>query len=402
MRRLCLTLGALTCAINPVHAQPAAPRARLVQDLRLDANAEDFSAVNRVLVGPRGEIVVPLRQDMQIRVYDSTGKPLARIGRRGTGPGEFENLWTITWVGDTLWTHDFETLRYAYFRRDGILLRAGITASATSGVPPTASGEPQALLHFDAHGVLADGSVIGTGQMLAGPRGRGEQMSPPALITISPAGVARILGPLPNPMDARYTMRVGGLGNTVPFMIRPSASPSFDGMRYATLESSLRTRDSGAFVVTVIRVKGDTAFSRAYPFRGVPIPQRVRDSAIAALGPNPARPAGTHGESSPEIARQFQALARERMPAVYTPSESITLGNDSTVWIGMRPTAEGQETLMLNHRGDPIATVFLPRGTRFAQGSATHVWAMQSDADGLVSVVRFRVQLANPRPPGGR
>ena len=78
----------------------------LVEDLRLDANAEDFSVVSWVYVGPQGEIVVPERQDYRVRVYDSTGTLMLTIGRRGEGPGEFQAPAPVFWAADTLVVFD--------------------------------------------------------------------------------------------------------------------------------------------------------------------------------------------------------------------------------------------------------------------------------------------------------
>ena len=61
-------------------AQPDVPRLQLVQDLRLDAKVEDFSAFSRVIVGPKGQMAVPLAQDMEIRLYDAAGRRVATAG----------------------------------------------------------------------------------------------------------------------------------------------------------------------------------------------------------------------------------------------------------------------------------------------------------------------------------
>ena len=49
-----------------------------------------------------GDIVVPNAQS-EIRWYDSTGKYVRTVGRRGRGPGDFEGLWNVQPVeGDTI------------------------------------------------------------------------------------------------------------------------------------------------------------------------------------------------------------------------------------------------------------------------------------------------------------
>ena len=60
-----------------------APPLELVEELRLDPNVEDFSVVNRLSVGPRGQIVVAQPQARQLRMYDSSG---VRVGRAKARP----------------------------------------------------------------------------------------------------------------------------------------------------------------------------------------------------------------------------------------------------------------------------------------------------------------------------
>ena len=84
-------------------------------------------------------------------------------------------------------------------------------------------------------------------------------------------------------------------------------------------------------------------------------------------------------------------LAHERMSSWYIPVETITLGLDRTVWIGLRPTVEGRSYLVLNAAGDPVGTVVVPRSTRVRQARADRIWVTETDNDGLSSVVRYRV-----------
>lgn len=59
---------------------------------------------------------VPVPSDYSIVVFDSTGKRLGTIGRKGAGPGEFgtPNIY-VGWKGDTLWVNDGGQQRISYF-----------------------------------------------------------------------------------------------------------------------------------------------------------------------------------------------------------------------------------------------------------------------------------------------
>lgn len=79
------------------------------------------------------------------------------------------------------------------------------------------------------------------------------------------------------------------------------------------------------------------------------------------------------------------------MPAVYPGTESLLIGLDNTIWVGLRRTDAGQRFLVLNSKGDPVAAVDLPPRTRLMQASATRLYAVETDPDGLQSVIRYAV-----------
>lgn len=92
----------LLCSI-PLHAQAVA-RWTLQEDLRigsLDNEATAFGQIGAVRIGPQGRIYIAEPRAWQLRVFDADGRPVARMGRRGRGPGEFES---ITEMGEgALW-----------------------------------------------------------------------------------------------------------------------------------------------------------------------------------------------------------------------------------------------------------------------------------------------------------
>lgn len=379
----------LLAAPSIPHAQPAAPRVRVVEDLRLDATTEDFPTVGRVLVGPHGEIVVPIVQDMQLRVYDSTGKRIGATGQRGAGPGEFESLNVIGWLGDTLWVTDRTLRRTTFIGPDLKLLRSeawpqGETASADS---------EERVLFFDPIALAGDGSVIGRAFLQTTVNGRAVDRM--VYLNRSARGDRRTLFDTGRQEDQPWIMVLSGLGRPVPFALVPQYSIAYDGSRIARLTAPLPRGGDDTFTVTVLGSRGDTIAGRTFPFSGVPIPRRAVDSALAAMIPR----SGRASEGPPDLPQRFQALARERMPALYTPVETILLGLDNTIWIGLRPTAEGREMLILNGRAQLIGTLMLPTTTRVRQATASQIWVTETDADGLSSVVRYRAHGLSCGPP---
>src|SRR5438045_6555154 len=96
-------LIAVSLFATPVAAQTL-PKKQLVEEVRLDANVEDFPDIMAVMVNRRGEMAVAISKDQQLRFYDAGGKKLGTFGRSGAGPGEFQQLNWLSWTADKLWT----------------------------------------------------------------------------------------------------------------------------------------------------------------------------------------------------------------------------------------------------------------------------------------------------------
>lgn len=380
---------ALLCLFVPVFAavaQPNAPRATITETLRLDATKEDFPTVGRVFVGPKGRIVVVLPQDRQMRWYDSTGRRIGAIGKNGEGPGEFQSIGTGGWIADTLWVYDGRLRRTTLIAPDAKFLRT-IVQPAQMTWTQKAGEAPVRMIGAGPFAFFADGSSIVYGfGLIKGADGR-ERGGDEQLARMDRTGTAIVVHTPTPSNDPRWMLEVSGFGNPVPFRLMPDLAGSYDGARMATIWANV-VGDTGSFTVTLMNAKGERAFSRAYPFKGTPIPQRAIDSTLATFLPKPGQP--TEGPS--DLGQRMQVAAKQKMPAVYTPVTGIILGLDNTIWIPMRPTPTGREVLVLDGRGNPIGSVMLPPRTTLRQANLTTMWATQSDEDGLTSVVRYRLR----------
>jgi hypothetical protein len=83
---------------------------------------------------------------------------------------------------------------------------------------------------------------------------------------------------------------------------------------------------------------------------------------------------------------------RDATPPAHAPFRSLRLGTDGTIWLGLRSSPEGQPFLVLDDRGDAIATVLIPAGQRFAAASRTELWTTVVNDVDLVAIVRYRVE----------
>ena len=355
----------------------------LVEDLRLDANAEDFSVIPRVYVGPQREIVVPEPQDSRVRVYDSTGTLMVTIGRRGEGPGEFQAVAPVFWAADTLVVFDMQLARATYLLPDGTPARteAGRFFRPDFG----ASGADSSFMFFTPEAVDEEGAMLGSAYLNVSTGGRRESFGQ-VLLRVSRDGEPHVVASPPN--DEHRMVIVSGLGNPVPFVFRPRTEIAPDGSRLLFMTADQSTLDA-TYNLTLVRPTHDTVFTRSYAYAAEPIPDSAMDRGIAEM------------VRENNLARRFRAQARERAPAVYPPT-AVTLGLDGTIWVALRPTEHGTPVHVLSETGDPIASLLLPKRTRIQQASMTHVWVTEYDPLDLASVVRYQViRHPGPGPEGG-
>ena len=379
-RRPALALiGVATLCLGCTDAPDDAPQSEvgeweLVEDLRLDANAEDFSVVRWVFVGPQGEIVVPEPQDSRLRVYDSTGTLVAAVGRSGEGPGEFQAVAPVFWAADTLVVFDMQLARATYLLPDGTPARteAGRFFRPDFG----ASGADSSFMFFTPEAVDEEGAMLGSAYLNVSTGGRSGSARL-VILRVSRDGEPRVVASPPRWDDERWNVTISGLTNSVPFAFGPWPEIAPDGSRFLFATADQSTLDA-TYNLTLVRPTHDTVFTRSYAYAAEPIPDSAMDRGIAEMVPEN------------NLARRFRAQARERAPAVYPPT-AVTLGLDGTIWVALRSTEHGTPVHVLSETGDPIASLLLPKRTRIQQASMTHVWVTEYDPLDLASVVRYRV-----------
>jgi YD repeat-containing protein len=80
--------------------------------------------VGEVALMADGRILVEDEQAAELHAFDAAGTHIRRVGGRGQGPGEFQNLTELSLAaGDTAYTYDRRQYRVSAFDSDGNLLR---------------------------------------------------------------------------------------------------------------------------------------------------------------------------------------------------------------------------------------------------------------------------------------
>ncbi len=386
VRVVCVAVGCVMHAAS-AQSQPNPPRAQLVQDLRLDAEREDFARIARIHVGPDGQMAIPELTDATIKLYNASGTLETSFGRKGRGPGEFTFVSRVGWIGDTMWVSDMKQRRISWFTADGKLIRTQASPVVTNKPVSGISG-PNAdrVGFFVASHMRSDGAMAGEAFLMPPGAAPGRSIRGSAFVRVSIAGDVSLLARLPNySEDERFYMSAGGLLNPIPFVEAPMTAVSSDATHIAHVVPLQTTPGGGTVSVALMRNAGDTVFHTSFPYRGEPIPKAVRDSAIAA---QLTRGTTEGASNAPQL---FHAIAKRKTPHIYAGASFVVIGLDHTVWVGLHPTHDGQKVLVFNQRGDAEASVILPKRSTLRQASARHIWVTETDEDGLNSVVRYRV-----------
>jgi hypothetical protein len=369
-----------------------------------------FSRVAGVDLDDEGHIYVVEGSVPEIRVYDTEGSVLRRIGGRGEGPGEFGGAPSFGVVGDTVWTIDGSLQRITLFDREGSVLSTA-----------RAEGVPIALPH--AYGYV-----------------RPQQMRPDGLFTSSlsmlrslrsdepPTGVSPT-DSIPVPMvlfDAQgeVTDTIGWAGRPPPRMWRPPSEepstlelievgdrrmrvpapptvlphwmPLVDG--YVAVETPLaRSPDEGTFTVTRIGLASDTLFHREIRYR----PARYTPADLDSIAARAARggigiPMGAEPPPVPDNVDQIARRLRSAMdfPEFKLPVQFSWLAQDESVWVRLAPANEGEETaswVILDPDGSPRGRIELPSAHRIVWHRGDVFWAVEPDEYDVPWLVRHRI-----------
>ncbi|MFW5904866.1 MAG: hypothetical protein ACOCUZ_01485, partial [bacterium] len=102
---------------------------RLVEELRIGSVESEgpdlFGQIVALEMGPDGRMYVLERDARELRIFGPKGGHLRTVGRRGAGPGEFDDPIGMGWHADgELWVVDPGNGRFSVFTADGDFVRS--------------------------------------------------------------------------------------------------------------------------------------------------------------------------------------------------------------------------------------------------------------------------------------
>lgn len=350
---------------------------RAPAESRIIGEEQGLSLVSAIAVSSRGVLAVAQPQDGQIRLFDARGRPLARVGRRGEGPGEFRAPRPIGWLADTLWVADYQVFRLTWIDAQGTVLRsAPLPASlGTARVPALdESFTPR------VQGVRADG------HLLLSVRKRGAAIPGMAsdvkyveeyYVLAEPGGQAlRVVSHAPRD-DCHRRAPTADL--VLPHCPRPLNGVAGDGSRVAHVTSRMVGNGRGEYRLRIVTTAGGLPVVHRREVRLRPISRAVRDTTLAILG----------RERSPLL----RSLARGyEVPSHHPAVRSLAISSHGDVWVGLwsQEGREVREWHVYPADGGAQRTVFLPvDASPYAPGRGG-IWVAERDEDGSEDLVFYR------------
>lgn len=354
------------------------PQWHLAPELRIGGlNSSDASLteVRSVVADGEGRIYVSQPQEGLVRVFDEHGAFVRTIGRRGSGPGEFQQLGSIGLVGDSLYAVDLVLQRISVFRTDGSHIR---TLAVTS--PP--------LEGFRAAGpiaILADGSIVA--QPTVSPRMTASGGLRIPVLRLSQEG--EVLDTFPNlPMPADNVVIVRLSDRTAylnrPFVERPITAVAPDGSAVAFVhQTPAASGGNSSFSIIRLSQPNQETFRRSISYSPIPVPIQVSDS-IRTIHIT---------ELSQFISRaEAERNVRDLVPQYQPPVSRVLAGTDSTVWI--QREAYGNEAanwLVLDSNGTSLATVRILNNVVLHAVARDYVFGVDKDEFDVPYVIRYRI-----------
>ena len=303
-----------------------------------------FGRVRSVIADEDGNIYVADAQTSEIRVFGPDGVHLRTFGRKGAGPGEFTELYSIAWMGDTLAALDPRSGRIS------LLTRAGEWLAQIPHAPITG---PDIRLHSAGREVYsmdirrgADGQPVRVYLRYAGGR-----------IDTLPYPQQRGSGP-PSTILCRHPVGGGLSFFTNPFVAQVFQSPGPAG-RVALVNSA-------AYRIDILGPRGDTALVIEKHHQPVPITDAEWEEATrphrewAAKAPGAkcdpvefTRPAG-----KPALrAIFFDDAGRMWVEAVTDEGHSFDVFDGAGTHLGNMRAPERQRSVPPHVRGDRLYLV---------------------------------------------
>lgn len=339
--------------------------------------------IGGMTLGPDGLLYTLEWGEGSVRRWTPEGAPAGTIGRRGEGPGEFQQPTDLGFFGDSLWVWDTDAYRVSYFNLEGEFVGSvspTVNLGGMDGSPPRPDRP------------LRDGTFIGSSPLWSHAIATGTLTESPMVRMDADGTRLALIWAMPvEPRDQLAILSDDGVGGSYgnqPFGDGYDMSIGEDDLLVLQARAWTGTGDANV-TVTKIGWGGDTVFTAAIPYDPVPLSAERFDSAVAAM----VEEWNAFGRSYDE-GRIRDAMYR---PAYLPAVRRVMRADDGTIWLRRFDPVESEdgetmvESWVLDAQGAPLARALFPTGLRVAVINGDTVWGIELDEMDVQYIVRYRL-----------
>jgi hypothetical protein len=372
MRILIVMLFAASTALAQ---QPA--KWRLVEEWRVGGDVDgphSFADTRGMALLPDGRIAIVDYKDAQVFILDAKGQPIRTVGRKGSGPGEFDrpNGLVITPKGEIVVNDPNGNNRFTILASNGdfvktvpMLNRAGAVFFTWDGYINAAGRINELVLVRRPN----ETSVVTARRVWSGDFASLDTIMPPACPPPPP-------GPPQENLSYEFRGKGGSMMIGIPY-IRPSSSfvQGRDGARWGSTFPDFGTishRPAGTC---------ESDFTIVLRGRQLPIPSKIRDSTIAAIRANAAK----YSAPDPDFAK---------IPTVFPPYDVLYVDQANRLWVNRMADAKKHRFEVYSAKGALLAEgefPFVPLGGRPIVITEDRILCLIPDVDDLIHLVSLRI-----------
>jgi hypothetical protein len=318
-----------------------------------------------------GRVAVLNGGTSEVRYYDSAGTWLSSSGRRGEGPGEFEDAGGLFPLpGDTLQVYDYRIRRMSRLSPDGSFLTSIAMAETNGGtmVFPFAR--------------LADGSWVATvGSFFTPASHAGRTRSPQAVLHIAP-DLQQVIDTTVVLPGSEMWVESGGSGDRRFMSVR--SLPLGLTSPHTADDSLIYGGDAAQFVIGVYRPDGTLVRSIRYqaPRKSVTsgMLERVKAAELSAVADRERSDASMRWEKMPKP---------DQLPAF----EALRVDADGNLWVtdGRALATDPIVAEVFDPTGKLLGAVTIPPGFAPYEIGHDYLLGVWTDEVGLEHVRRYSI-----------
>lgn len=342
-----------------------------------------FSWLPALALNRDGTIYARVAAESRIVVFDSNGRFLRTIGRRGNGPGEFITPTGHGFLADTLWVASGPAPRLSIFGPDGRHLHTRRMEYPTLQLPILADLQNVSALLQGGMALFIPGNT------LAEPPGR---VTLPVMLGARDMRRVDTITVVSRP-EGLLLQGVGTL-SYYPFPASPLVAVSPDGSGVVT--AAWQDVANAPVRVRRINARGAVLWERLVALSSSRIPSRMRDS-VTRIAINRARPHVERESRRPGVAHGLPSVevlvARGLvLPMHFPPVVGLIAGADGTTWLKTSSNGPGEVWAVLNPAGVREFDVVVPTGVHLQQATRDVAWGTATDEDGVHFLVRLAIR----------